>query len=75
MSSDSNSSKTLTAEVVTARLRELSELSRGYRGRPAVDMSPAAVTARLRELSELSELCTRLGELGRAARASDPTHA
>ena len=70
MSSDSKSSKTPTTEVVTARLRELSQLSRGYRGRPAVDMSSAAVTARLRELSQLSELCARLGELGRRGRSS-----
>ncbi len=70
MSSDSNNSNTPTAEIVTTRLRELSELSRGYLGRPAVDMSPAAVTARLRELSELSELCARLGELGRTARVT-----
>jgi hypothetical protein len=68
MSNDSKSSKMLTAEVVTARLRALSELSRDVVHGPGVDMSAAAVTARLRELSELSALCAQLGQLGRAAR-------
>lgn len=68
MSSDSKSSNKLTAEVVTARLQELSDLSRDGAPRGGVDMSAAAVTARLTELSELSDLCARLGQLGQAAR-------
>jgi hypothetical protein len=72
MSSDSRNSKTPTAEQVTARLRAWSELSRDAAGSTSsqVDMSAEAVTARLRELGELSDLCARLGELGRAARSS-----
>lgn len=59
----------MTAEAITARLRELAELSRGG-GRPqAVDMSGAAISARLRECSDLSQLCAKLGELGRGLRA------
>lgn len=57
----------MTAEAIAARLRTVAELSRSGASSHAVDMRPAAISARLRECSDLSELCARLGELGRSA--------
>ena len=53
----------MTPEAVSARLRQMSELSATHESLMprGVDMSPRAVAARLRELAELSELCWRLG--------------
>ncbi|MBX3228798.1 MAG: hypothetical protein KIT84_39705 [Labilithrix sp.] len=60
----------MTAEAITARLRELARLSAAgpspmQRG---VDMSAAAIAARLRELSDVSALCAKLEAIGAAAR-------
>ena len=58
---------TLTADVVTARLRAMSEASAREPSPmpPGVDMSRAAVTMRLREMAEISRLCAKLVELGK----------
>lgn len=58
---------TMTAEIVTARLRAMAEMSRREpspmpRG---VDMSARSVTLRLREMADVSRLCERLVEVGR----------
>lgn len=58
---------TMTAEIVTARLHAMAEMSRNEaspmpRG---VDMSARAVTVRLREMADVSKLCERLVQLGR----------
>lgn len=57
----------LTAEIVTARLRAMAEASARepspmVRG---VDMSSYAVTLRLREMADVSSLCARLVEVGK----------
>jgi hypothetical protein len=57
----------LTAEIVTARLRAMAEMSRRevppmVRG---VDMSAHGVSRRLREMADVSSLCERLVEVGR----------
>jgi len=57
----------MTAEVVTARLRAMSEASRREPSpmRRGVDMSRAALTLRLREMADVSRLCERLVEVGK----------
>ena len=57
----------MTAEIVTARLRAMSEASRREsspmpRG---VDMSSPGVTLRLHEMADVSRLCEKLVEIGR----------
>ena len=53
--------ESLTAEIVTARLRQLAELSRTAPNPPApIDMSPAAVTTRLLECAEITALAWEL---------------
>jgi len=58
---------TMTAEIVTSRLRAMAELSRREASPMlrAVDMSSHSVTLRLREMAEVSRLCERLVALGR----------
>lgn len=58
---------TMTAEIVTSRLRAMAEMSRRDvspmpRG---VDMSARSVTVRLREMADVSRLCERLVEIGK----------
>jgi hypothetical protein len=60
---------TSKADLVTARLRRLAELSKTVPRTPRLDYGAEAVTARLREMSELSQFCARLVELGRIDRA------
>jgi hypothetical protein len=60
----------MTADVVTARLRAMSEASRLEPSpmRRDVDMSPAALTSRLREMADVSRLCAKLVDLGKQLR-------
>ena len=60
---------TSKAELVTARLRRLAELSKTAPRTSRLDYGADAVTVRLREMSELSEFCARLVEIGRIDRA------
>lgn len=55
----------LTAEVVTARLRKLAQLSASATSTPArIDMSASAVTMRLLECAEISALASELAKAG-----------
>jgi hypothetical protein len=59
----------MTGEAVGARLRQWSLLSQTAGPRThQLDMSAAAITARLRVLGGLSDMCLRLGAVGRALR-------
>jgi hypothetical protein len=54
----------MTAEALTARLREVSaraDLRPGHRLDAKIGLDAAAVTARLRLVSSLRDLCLRLG--------------
>jgi hypothetical protein len=55
------------ADAVGARLRQWSLLSQTLGPRPPqIDMSEDAIAARLRVLGSLSDMCRRLGVVGRA---------
>jgi len=53
-------------DAVTERLREIARLlaRRGFVTK-GIDMSPEGVTARLKTLGALSDMCRRLGVVGR----------
>jgi hypothetical protein len=60
----------MTAESVTARLRQMADASRRMASpmQRGVDMSKAAVTMRLREMADVSETCRKLARLGAGQR-------